>query len=378
MKYLGRIFRIIVGLVFIFSGFVKSVDPYGTAYKITEYLNVFGFSSLIERIDALPIIMSIVLCSLEFVVGVLLVMGIYKKPITWIVSLMMIFFTILTLIDALTNKVTDCGCFGDAVKLTNWETFFKNIILDIMLVLAIVFDKIKEPKLKDNTRRVLLVIVVLIILIFTSINAIYEPMIDFRPWKEGNKMVPMQDEQTAPISYATYKNNITQEEKEFGMEDLMQAYQDDPNFATNWTFISSRIINTNTIAADGFSMMGIIDNKDEAFEILSHEGTLFIFTLVDLSKPSEKAIAKISEFEKQASNKGYASALITASPINKWKEFTDKHNWTSIMMYSTDDKAIQTMMRSNPGVVMIENGVVKKKWSWRCLPKFEKLNIAQE
>lgn len=379
MKFIARICRIIVGLVFIFSGFVKSVDPYGTAYKLTEYLGIFGFNGLINSMPWIPIFISVVLCSLEFIVGIMLLSGLFKKTVNWVVCLMMLFFTVLTFIDALTNKVSDCGCFGDAIKLTNWETFFKNIILDILLVIAIVFDKLKSPKKITLLHgRLFLLISIILVVCFTLYNAIYEPLIDFRPWKEGNRMVAKKEDQKPPVSYATYKNNTTGKEKEFTMDELMKVYQIDTAFASHWTFINSRVLNTNTIAADGFSMVGVLDEKDFSYEFLSNKGVSFIFTIVDLNSPSKKSLEKVSIFEKQASSFGCQTAIITATPTSKWADFNEKNNWKNVLMYSTDDKAIKTMMRSNPGIVMIRDGVVIKKWSWRCLPDFSELGIEKQ
>lgn len=376
MKYLGRFFRIIVGLVFIFSGFVKSVDPYGTAYKISEYLGVFGFTDLINAVPWMPIVVSIILCTLELIVGIVLVSGFFKKTMNWIVGLMMVFFTVLTLIDALTNKVSDCGCFGDAILLTNWETFWKNIALDLLLVISFIFDKVKFPSFVNRKLGIGVTgVIIFLVLGFSVFNAMYEPMIDFRAWKEGNRMVPKPEDQKPPVSYALYKNNQTNQEREFGMDELMQAYQDEPDFIDKWTFISSRVINTNTVAADGFSMLDVITDKDQSLEVLSHPGVSFIFTIVDLESPSKKAIERIKEFEIQANEFGCQTVIITSSSIKKWADFTEKYDWKDIVIYSTDDKAIETMMRSNPGIVMMKDGVVKKKWSWRLLPEFSELNI---
>ena len=376
MKYLGRFFRIIVGLVFIFSGFVKSVDPYGTAYKISEYLGVFGFTDLINAVPWMPIVVSIILCTLELIVGIVLVSGFFKKTMNWIVGLMMVFFTVLTLIDALTNKVSDCGCFGDAILLTNWETFWKNIALDLLLVISFIFDKVKFPSFVNRKLGIGVTgVIIFLVLGFSVFNAMYEPIIDFRAWKEGNRMVPKPEDQKPPVSYALYKNTQTNQEREFGMDELMQAYQDEPDFIDKWTFISSRVINTNTVAADGFSMLDVITDKDQSLEVLSHPGVSFIFTIVDLESPSKKAIERIKEFEIQANEFGCQTVIITSSSIKKWADFTEKYDWKDIVIYSTDDKAIETMMRSNPGIVMMKDGVVKKKWSWRVLPEFSELNI---
>ncbi|MBP6429680.1 MAG: DoxX family protein, partial [Bacteroidales bacterium] len=336
MKYLGRFFRIIVGLVFIFSGFVKSVDPYGTAYKISEYLGVFGFTDLINAIPWMPIVVSIILCTLELIVGIVLVSGFFKKTMNWIAGLMMVFFTVLTLIDALTNKVSDCGCFGDAILLTNWETFWKNIALDLLLVISFIFDKVKFPSFVNRKLGIGVTgVIIFLVLGFSVFNAMYEPIIDFRAWKEGNRMVPKPEDQKPPVSYALYKNNQTNQEREFGMDELMQAYQDEPDFIDKWTFISSRVINTNTVAADGFSMLDVITDKDQSLEVLSHPGVSFIFTIVDLESPSKKAIERIKEFEIQANEFGCQTVIITSSSIKKWADFTEKYDWKDIVIYST-------------------------------------------
>src|SRR5574344_1751370 len=141
LNRLAAFCRILVGCVFIFSGFVKSVDPYGTAFKMNEYLSVWGFNSLLSALPWLTIVGAVFMCSLEFVIGLCMVGFVYKKQVNWIISLMMLFFTALTLVDALTNKVSDCGCFGDAIKLTNWQTFGKNIVLDVPMIVIFLCRK---------------------------------------------------------------------------------------------------------------------------------------------------------------------------------------------------------------------------------------------
>lgn len=377
MKNIARICRFLVGCLFIFSGFVKSVDPYGTAYKMTEYLSVWGFDSLVTSFPWLPIFGAVVLCSLEFVVGLCLVGFVYKKQVNWIVSLMMFFFTVLTFIDALTNKVSDCGCFGDAVKLTNWQTFGKNIVLDILLIIAIVFQE-KNKKSKGKGRCIYVAVVSVLVLGFTIFNAMFEPVIDFRPWKEGNRMVVSKKDQKPPVAYVQYKNNKTGKTIEWTSDELMAQYTKDSQFDKHWTFVDSRVVNVNSVAAPGFSMTDVFESEDKSYNILAKEGYTFIFPVVILQDASTKAVKKVAQFQKQAKARGCQTALITSSPVNQWNDFIRRTGWSDVVMYSTDDKAIETMMRSNPGVVMLKDGVVIKKWSWRCLPDFASLNIPQQ
>lgn len=366
MKVLASISRIIIGLVFIFSGFVKSVDPYGTAYKIEEYLNVFGLNSLVNSMDWLPIVSSIILCSLEFVIGIMLVSFIFRKYVNWITILMMSFFTVLTFIDALTNKVSDCGCFGDAVVLTNWETFFKNVIIDILLVIAVIFDKREtQNKLERLYSNTFTILVIVFVLIFSIYNSVYEPMVDFRAWKIGNRIVPSIEDQKPPISYVEYKNNKTSEIKEFDMDELMLAYQNDTAFAENWTFVNSRVVDFNKVNADGFSMQGYNSTGDEALSILSSKDTLYLITIPFLDDVCPRSIEVVKGLYSKTNSLGQSAYILTATSQTRWEEWQRKNDLEDAILYSSDDKAIKTIMRSSPGIVMMSDGVVLDKWSWR-------------
>lgn len=367
--YLNSILRFVFGGVFIFSGFVKAVDPMGTAYKIEEYMSAFNFQWLVDSASWLPIVMSVLLCSFEFIIGIMIFCHIYKKPSKIIAAAFMIFFTITTLIDALTNKVSDCGCFGDAVKLTNWQTFYKNIILDVVLLLIFIFDS-KQQKINKKYSSIIGGIFASCVLLFCIYNLMYEPVIDFRPWKVGNKMAPKINEQKPMVTYAVYKNNKTGQEKEYSMDELMKAYNSDAEFASHWTFVTSRAINPNEIKAAGFSLTPFMSNDDESLEVLSDTvSDLYIVGVVALDKASDKGMKKVSEFAKRMYDKGNRVIVITATNPNKWYDFITKYDLKNYMIYACDDKAIEAMIRSNPGVVKISKTIVKDKWSWRQLPK---------
>ncbi|MBR1769582.1 MAG: DoxX family protein [Bacteroidales bacterium] len=369
------ILRFVFGTVFMFSGFVKAVDPMGTAYKIEEYLNVFGLDFLLNDKLTLPLILSVSLCVLEFTLGVLIFLHLYKKPTKILAALFMIFFTVTTLIDALTDNVKDCGCFGDAIKLSNWETFWKNIVLDVVLIGIFIFDK----KTKEDYRKKLPCIVTSIILLagisFAVRNTVFEPIIDFRPWKVGNKMAPTIDEQTPPLAFATYKNNSTGEEKEFSMSNdgensLMKAYENDPDFASNWSYVEGkeRIINTNTVAADGFSLVEIDDTKDVSLDILGDtEKDLYIVAVWNLKTANPKGMKRIKDYIDKLPSEKNNIIVMTASTPKDWYQFIEKYSMQDYNFYSCDDKAIKAMIRSNPGLLHLDKGVVKEKMSWRNL-----------
>lgn len=365
---LNYVFRFLFGGVFLFSGFVKAVDPMGTAYKIEEYMGVFGFDWLLNAVTSLPIILSVFLCCAEFLIGVTVFLHIYNKVNRWVAAAFMLFFTVTTLIDALTNNVSDCGCFGDAVKLTNWQTFFKNIILDVILVGIFITDNKKPMQFKKLGTWLTLCIFALLTIVFCVRNIMYEPIIDFRPWKVGNKMAPTESEQAPAVTFATYKNNKTGEEKEFSMEDLMKANDEDANFQSNWTFVSSRYTNPNEIKADGFSLLAFESSEDESLQLLSDTtSSLFILAVVDMNQASDKGMQKAAKFLKNQFDKGQRVIVITASQTDVWYPFQEKYKLTDYVIYSCDDKAIEAMVRNNPAIVEIKDTKVANKWSWRDL-----------
>jgi len=218
---LNVIARVFVGLVFIFSSFVKGVDPLGTAFKITDYLTAWQFGGLsFEWLEPAAPFLSMLLITLEFLVGVMLLTGSFRRFTAWLLALMMLFFTCTTLYVAISNKVYDCGCFGDAIKLTNWQTFWKNIILDIPTIWIVLTCNLRRKKRTERDTLVATFAIVLMV-IFGLFNINNEPCIDFRPWKVGNQMVDM-DENLKVKSYLTYRNKTTGETQEFLSEDLMK------------------------------------------------------------------------------------------------------------------------------------------------------------
>lgn len=369
MKIISTILRAIFGAVFIYSGFVKAVDPWGTAYKIEDYLSAFSMSGLAEAVPWLPIVASVFLCCMEFMIGVLIFFGFYRKPIKIVAAIVIGFFTVLTLVDAITNRVDDCGCFGDAIKLTNWETFWKNVVLDVILAFIFLCErKIDFAKSKVNAN-LLTPLFSVLILSFAIYSSVYEPVIDFRPWEIGNQMVPVGDDMTPPESYATYKNKANGQVKEFNTEELMKEYEQNPNFATDWTFVDSRVVNTNTVAADGFSLQAIGFDEDETMDILSDTTSdLYMITTYNVLNASDKGMKRVSEFANRALETGARVILVTASSQENCATFNEKYNLSNILFYSADDKSIKTILRSNPGIIKIVKGKVDNKWSWRNLP----------
>ena len=233
MKVLRNICRIIVGLVFVFSGFVKGVDPLGTVYRMEDYFYAFGIIWAVP----LSLYLTIILCTMEFIIGISLLFNIWIRGTAWLLLPLLTFFTFLTFFDAVYNPVPDCGCFGDAIKLTNQQTFLKNVIL-MALVIPIFGSNKKFKGLLSHS----LEFWVLSVFIFGfSGMQIYAyrhlPLIDFMDWKVGSRI---NSTDVKPVTfYVIYKNKNTGKEKEF----VSPNYPwNDSAWIRQWVYIGQRVV----------------------------------------------------------------------------------------------------------------------------------------
>ncbi|MDR2040627.1 MAG: DoxX family protein, partial [Bacteroidales bacterium] len=181
MKNIAAISRILLGIVFVFSGFVKGIDPLGSTYKFIDYFTAFNLSFL----SPLAFILAILMNAAEFLIGVSLILRLRMKVSAWAVFLFMCFFTVLTFILALTNPVSDCGCFGDALVLTNWETFFKNLVLMALALIVFLYRKKYEPVYRPVTEWICVVLIAGVIIGISVYCYRHLPLLDFRPYSVG-------------------------------------------------------------------------------------------------------------------------------------------------------------------------------------------------
>lgn len=359
---LNVISRVIVGLVFLFSSFVKGVDPLGTSYKITEYMTTWSFFGIsFEGFVPLATTLSVALIVLEFTVGSMLIFGSFRRLTAWMLALMMVFFTVSTFYDALTNEVTDCGCFGDAVKLTNWQTFGKNVVLDVFAVWIFLTMNLRRKKRTEHDVLVL-VFSVVIMIIFALFNINNEPCIDFRAWKVGNRMMDM-DESLEVKSYVTYRNTTTGETEEFLSSELVSKMSD-PAWDQNWEWESSRVEDPHEIKADGFSMLDM-NMEDHAHELIGSTDYLLIVTIHHLDKVDEKGVRAIQQALEMAEENGVQMVLLSSALPEDVESFLYTNNLDDMEFYFADVTAIETMARSNPGFVLMKEGRVMGKWHHR-------------
>jgi len=353
--------RWIVGLTFLFSSFSKGVDPLGTSYKMQEYMTAWSIGSFsFEWALPMATFLSVAMITLEFFVGVLLITNCWRKLGAWLLLLMMSFFTITTFIDALTNKVTDCGCFGDMVKLTNWETFGKNVIL--MVFTIIVFCcRSKFSKKRTFERDILVAFFSIGVAIsFQLYNIANEPILDFRSWKIGNRMMP--EEKGEVVTYLKYKNKTSGEIDEFTSDKLMDYYKDTA-WVSNWEFVDSRIEDPNEIYADGFSMMDPT-GEDYAKDIIGSPDYVLIATIHHLNDIDDKGIRRMKQVYRYAQERGLYMVLLVSVSSSQTEvvDFLLENKMDNIDFYYADEKAIETMLRSNPGFILLRNSVVVNKW----------------
>ena len=374
LRIIDCICRIFVGLVFLFSSFVKGVDPMGTAYKIQEYMTAWSIGSLTFE-WALPFatFLSVTLVTLEFLVGVLLITNSLRKLTAWTLLLMMTFFLVTTLIDAITNKVTDCGCFGDFVKLTNWQTFWKNVVL-MVPTLVIFFCRNLKKKHRTYERDILIFLFAVAAMVgFAIYNINNEPVLDFRPWKVGNQMIKQTDGKIQ--SFVTYQNTATGEIMEFPSEQLM-VYMQDTNWEKQWEFLDSRVVDPAQIQADGFSMIGI-DGEDHTKELIGSPEPIIIVTSHDVSEINDKGIESMQRVRDIAEQHNVKFVFLTASLPEDAEKFLNDNGMDYIPYFLADDKAIETMLRSNPGYILLKDAIVKGKWHYRNYNKIRSVDFEQ-
>ncbi len=346
--------RIFVGLLFIISGLIKLNDPVGFSYKLAEYFGetVLNLPFLIPI--ALPLAVMIVI--FEAVLGVMLLVG-YKPRFTiWSLLLMIVFFTFLTFYSAYFNKVTDCGCFGDALKLTPWESFTKDVVLLVFIIVLFVNRKLIRP-IFPNKITAAISFVSLAACIFMGYWVLnHLPIVDFRAYKVGTNITEgMSIPEGAPKSVIEmiFIYDVNGVKKEFGEKDLMSI----PEGATFVDRIDKVISQGYVPPIHDFTMEK--DGSDYKDELLA-EPKLLVFVAYDLSKSDDEGMQKIDNVARMAMQKGYTVIAMTASGEDEIKNTKQKYG-LDFDFYFCDATTLKTIERANPSIVVIKNGTIVQK-----------------
>ncbi|PRY87888.1 BT_3928 family protein [Mongoliibacter ruber] len=347
------IIRLFVGGLFIFSGLIKVNDPVGTAIKLEEYFDVFSndiasFFYLFKDI-ALPLAVFLVVA--EVVLGVMLILGVRLRLTVWALGLMILFFTFLTFYSAYFNKVTDCGCFGDAIKLTPWESFIKDIILLVLIgVLFFYRNSLSNsgPAWAKWTVRVSLVLSVA--LAITAIRNL--PFIDFRAYKEGVN-IPEAMQPSAPLQYEYVM------EKD-GEEFIFDQYPSDDSYE----FKEMKLVNEDALPKiSDFAVWN--DDGDYTDEILT--GRKAVILITSISKMNRAYLEKLDEVMRGLEGTPITPLVVAASSQNEIDTLIQDRAW-NVTGYQADATVIKTIMRSNPGLMLLDEGKVLRKYHVRNTP----------
>lgn len=341
--------RLLVGALFIFSSFTKGVDPLGTKYKMLDYLSVYGMTWL----NDFAMVLAVVMILAEFIVGICLMTNILPRLATLGATLLMLFFTTTTLFDAVYDLVPDCGCFGTAVKMTNWQTFYKNLVIDAVLIPLILNNKQLKNRLSVPKQFLIACIFALAFLGFEIYNYRHLPVVDFMNWKVGKQMKVEPAE--APRIYLKYRNKATGETKEYLSPDYPW---NDSVWMSQWEFVDQRVEGDNNYL--GFSALD--EYGDDVTDMILNTENLFMFTSHDLSKVTEKEWEKIKEITETAEAKGFTVVWTVADTPDVIEQLRSKYAFFNEVYYG-DELEIKTIVRFNPGLIWLDNGLVKDKWS---------------
>lgn len=366
--------RIAVGVLFVFSGLIKANDPLGFSYKLVEYFEVFHITFL----NGFALALAIFLCALEMLFGFALLIGARGKQVAWGLLLLIIFFTFLTFYSAVFKVVRSCGCFGDAIPLTPWQSFSKDLVLLLLIVYIFLNKNLVQPLFRRKTTDILL----LLATVFSFGVGIYTynflPVIDFLPYKIGANIpdemkIP---ENSVPDEYEiTYHlhNKKTGAEKTMTNKEYLKSgiWKDN-----NWEITGDP---TSVLIKKGFSPkiadLNINDaqGNDYTKELLSNPFYNLIVVAYNLDDTNIDAINKINALSLSlAENFNVRTVLLTSNSAQDAEAFSKAHKLYMEVFYA-DAVPLKTIVRSNPGVLLMKNGTVIGKWHYHTLPRYDDL-----
>ena len=369
MRLVKNLCRIIVGIVFIYSGFVKGIDPLGSDYKFTDYFNAFGMGWM----NATTLFFSFALSLAEFLIGTALLFNLWVSRMAWGSLLFMAFFTPLTLVLALTNPVSDCGCFGDAMILTNWQTFWKNIILFLLAIMIFVYRKEYKSSLPLMGQFSFLTLAGAGMLCLSIYCYRHLPVLDFRPYAVGKNITEGMrlPEGAKPDQYEVtlkYKNKQTGEIRSFTEENY--PWQD----TLNWEYESSseRLVKKGYITPihDLVIEHPTLGNITE--EILEDDNHTILAVAYNLNQSDtqyQPAINRLAEYACEKGIRFYGLTSSTERDIEAYK----KRNHVPYEFCTADEIQLKTMIRSNPGVIILREGTILDKWAGKDVPDVKEL-----
>lgn len=364
MKVIKNLARILLGITFIFSGFVKGIDPWGSTYKFTDYFNAMGMEWMIWA--AFPL--GILLAFAEFAIGIGLLFNLFIRFSSWLAFIFMAFFLPLTLWIAIKNPVTDCGCFGDALVISNWQTFYKNIVLMAFAIVVIKYQKDMTCILGKKVASALgtISIVTNFAMVFYSYN--HEPIFDFRPYKKGTNIpesmkIPEGAQKEIYENIFYYKNKTTGEVQKFTEQNY--PWQD----TVNWVYenMESKIVQEGYKPPIHDFTIQSREGEDVKDFFLYDKNYVFILVAHNLEKSSRKPQEKINNLAVWAAENGLSFICMTSSLSDLSDAFREETG-APYEFFNCDEITLKTIIRSNPGLIVIKDGTVVGKWHYNDIP----------
>ncbi|MDD4968886.1 MAG: DoxX family protein [Paludibacter sp.] len=363
-QFAGNLFlqvgRILFGAVFVFSGFVKAIDPLGSSYKIEDYLRNFGgfFDSMADY----AFLLAIALSTVELLIGLSFLFKVHLKLTTLLGLIFMSVMTPLTLYIAIKNPVIDCGCFGDALVISNWTTFFKNVVLISIIILMQVYQSKFRPFLSPKVQHAGAILFIFVGIGLSVYSYRHLPMIDFLPYKIGvniPKAMVIPENALSDV----YKTNFIYEKDGVQKEFTLENY---PKGDSSWVFVDQKtelVSKGYKAPVHDFSIMnGQFDDITQ--QVLNSAGDSYLFIMYDVNETSIKGAQKAEMIYQKYLKTGVKIYALTGSSDADVQKFKDKTDVT-FPFWKTDPTTLKTMIRANPGLVKLNKGTITGKWNWR-------------
>ena len=374
-KFLLTFSRLFTGILFIFSGLIKANDPLGFGYKLQEYFEVFHTSFLHDYATAIAIL----ICTLEIILGALLLLGFFARKVALGLLLLIIFFTFLTFYSAFFEVVTSCGCFGDAIPLTPWQSFTKDLIL-LVFILIIFFNRDSiQPLISSVTAQKALVIIILLFSLgFSLFTYSFLPVLDFLPYKVGNhlpslmKMPPGAEPDLYEITYQL-KNKATGETKTMTDKEYLKTeiWKD-----KNWEIFGDQ---QSKLIKKGYDVkikdLKITDSQgtDYTAEIIENPYYNLVIVAYDLDKTDVEAVRDMNALAINAAEEFNIRTVLLTSASAEGAEKFGKDNKLVMEIFYADNIPLKSMVRANPGLMLLRNGTVINKWHYNSTPDYKLL-----
>ena len=351
-------------VTFIFSGFVKAVDPLGTQYKIQDYLAAMGMGALLP--DVLTLVAAVGIAALEFCIGIFLLFAIRRRTTSRVALAVMMLMTPLTLWLAIANPVSDCGCFGDAVVLTNWQTLWKNVVL-LACAAVVAWRPLEMFRFVSKSNQWIVVNYSVLFILAIEVWSLYDlPQFDFRPYHIGANLrgdTAQADRQQYEYVFIYEKDGV---KKEFALDNLPDS---------TWTFVDRREVSAPKEMPLVDLNISLLSDEQESSEgtditadVLADSGYTFLLVAPRLEKADDSRLDLINELYEYSLEHEYPFYCLTASDKAgrwQWREMTG----AEYPFCFTDETTLKTVIRSNPGLLLLKDGTVVGKWSHNRLPQ---------